>query len=264
MVVPSGKFATDVGYLDKYLQAVESFRDEGIIMIRESGIFSKVVDPSESSMCVSKIQSTALNHVEVNDSDTVDIGLDFTRARDMLKSVSSTSEVEVDYPVNQKGTHKVRFSIPDEDLTLAINAIDTDHVPGIPDNKPLSHKTRIVVSGKELSKAFKHLGKVYDKDEGGVKFYTDSDKFVIESSDIVDGEVKKTFYASESAGSSDLGEHSVSIGWGFIDDIEKTIGKSSEVEIHIANDKPIRFDLSLDEAGDAKIIYLIAPRLDDK
>lgn len=264
----SGTFSTEVSYFKEFVDALAAYRDEGKILIREDAIFSKVTDPADAAMAISKISGTALNSIQLNtnESDEIKIGANFERIKDMLKGVSGTNEVEVTYPIQKegKGTLYLRLDIIEEDLTFDIPGINIDTVPDIPQNEPISYATRIVVDGTELKQAIGHCDKIYTSSGGAIIFKTSGNEFVVKSSDKVDGDVEKKFRQSGPADESSLGENTVFLSREYLMDIVQVIGKSEEVEIHIKHEHPVRLDANLDDAGDAKIIYMIAPRIDDQ
>ena len=264
--IESATFSTEVSYLSEFISALAAYREEGKILIREDAIFSKVTDPADAAMCISKIKGTALNSIKLdtNESDEIVIGANFERMLDMLKGVPGTNEVEVTYPIKKEGTGTlyVRLDIIEDDLTFDIPGINIDTVPDIPQNEPISYSTRIVVDGSELKKALGHCDKIYSSSGGAIIFQTSGNEFIVKSSDKVDGDVEKKFRQSGPASESSLGEKKVFLGRGYLMDIAPTLGKSEDVEIHIKHEHPVRLDANLDEDGDAKIIYMIAPRID--
>lgn len=263
----SATFSTEVSYIREFIDALAAYRDEGKIIIREDAIFSKVTDPADAAMCISKIQGTALNSIKMNtnESDEIVIGANFERMLDMLKGVSGTNEVEITYPVKKKGKNVLflRLDVIEDDLTFDIPGINVNEVPDIPQNEPISYKTRIVVDGSELKKAIGHCDKIYTSSGGAIIFKTSGNEFIVKASDKVDGDVEKKFRQSGPASESSLGEATVFLGRGYLKDIAPTLGKSEEVEIHIKHEHPVRLDVSLDQESDAKIIYMIAPRIDE-
>lgn len=255
------EFSTDKAYLDNYIQALEAYRDEGIIKMTDDAIYSKVNEASNAAMCVSRIKGSALTNLNIESDDPVEIGVSFEKISNMLSGIPATSEIDITANWTDGSKMYLVVEVLEEDLRMEIPLINKDHVPKIPKQDPIKHQTRIIVSGSDLKKALSHLDKVYDKDEGAIILRTEGNEFVMESSDKVEGSVKKTFRQSGPASDGGMGEHQTKISWGFMKDIKKTIGKAEEVEIHIKDNNPIRLDLSLDDVGDAKIIYLIAPRL---
>lgn len=258
------QFSTNVGYFDKYLEALESFRDEGVVVFSDSRIFSKVVDPANVAMCVSKIEGQALNSLNLTASDSIRAGLRFERIRDCLKGTSNNSELEVTYPVVAGGARMIKLDVIDEDLQFEISALDPESVPSIPQKDPLSHSTRVVVSGKDLKKAIGHAGKIASDDGGSIILETYEGVFQLRASDKVDGRFSKQFHQSGPDDNGGLGEHQTEIALSYMSDISKLIGRGDEVTVHIKDTNPVRFDVDLDDKGDAQVVYLIAPRIDSQ
>lgn len=257
------KFSTNVGYFDKYIEALECFRDEGIVVFDSDKIFSKVVDTANVSMCVSRIQGQALNSLNIEGNDQMRTGLRFERIRDCLKGTSNNSELEVTWPVNSGGSLLIRLDIIDEDLQFELSTLDPDSVPQIPQKDPLSHSTRVVVDGKDMKQAIKHAEKIATANGGSVVFETYDGIFQLRASDKVEGHFSKQFHQSGPTDGGGLGEHQTEIALSYLDDINQVFGRGDEITVHIKEKNPVRFDVDLDDNGDAQVIYLIAPRLDD-
>lgn len=256
------KFSTTVGYFDKSIEALDSLRDEGIVIFREDGIFSKVVDPSTVAMCISKIEGQALNSLRLEKTEEIRAGLNFEDIRDCLTGTSSNSEIEVTWPVTDGTRNMIKLDIIDEDIQFELPTRDLDTVPNVPKQDPLSHSTRIVVSGKDLKQAVDHAGKITDDDSGSVIFETYEGVFQLRASDKVDGRFSKQFYQSGPSDEEELGEHQTEISMSYLEDINDVFGRGSEMTVHVKDTQPIRFDVDLDDKGDAQVVYIIAPRVD--
>lgn len=256
------KFSTSVGYFDNYIQALEAFREEGIVLFKNSSLFSKVVDASNVAMCASKIEGQALNSFSVNNTDKLEVGLNFPRLRSCLQGVSNSSELQVTWPVMRDSSYLMKLDIIDEDLQFEIPTLNTDTVPDLPQNDPLSHPTRVVVGGGKLKKAINHAGKIAQKEGASLVFETFDDVLQLRATDQVDGNFSKQFYQSGPSDSGELGENQSEVALSYMEDIKKLIGRGNNVKIHINDDMPVRFDIELDDNGDAQIMYMVAPRID--
>lgn len=255
------KFATNVGYFDKYLEALEAFRDEGIVVFNDNMVFSKVTDPAGVAMCVSRIKGQALNSLKVEDTEEIKVGLDFDKVRECLKGTSNTSELEVTWPVTDSGSDLMRLDIIDEDLKFEITTPDTDTIPDIPQKDPLSYNTVIEVDGSQLKKAVKHADKIADDESGSLIFETFDNVFQVRCSDKVQGKFSKQFYSGPTEDEELDEEHQSEISMSYLEDVKNALGRGDSVKIHIKDQSPIRFDVPIDQNGDAQVIYLIAPRL---
>lgn len=256
------KFSTSVGYFDNYMEALEAFREEGVVVFRDGALFSKVTDPANVAMCVSKIEGQALNGFNLNGTDELEAGIKFSRVRDCLKGVSNSSELEVTWPVIRGSSRLVELNVVDEDLQFEIPTVDPDTVPGMPQQEPLSHTTRVVVGGSQLKKAITHAGKIAQQEGASVVFETYEAVLQLRASDQVDGNFTKQFHQSGPSDGDGLGEYQSEIALSYMDDVRTLLGRGDEVKIHIADNKPVRFDVNLDDNGDAQVTYLIAPRID--
>jgi hypothetical protein len=260
---PSVEFSTDVDYFNNFLGGLNAVRDEGKLFATEDMVFSKVVDPANAMMCVARIKGRALNGLTVENGDEVVMGIDFEKMQSLFKGVSSKSEMVFQYPVLENGSNNVHLDIVDEDIVFNKSALAANTVPDAPQDDPLKHPTRIVVSGTDLKKAINHAEKMLDPEEGTVVFGTEDDVFYIKTSDKVEGSFKKKFRQSGPSDGSGLGDHETEVSYSFMDHIKKPLSKSDEVTVHIKDKNPIRFDVDLDDEGDAQIVYLIAPRKED-
>lgn len=262
--VPNMSFTTDTAYIRDYLEAMAAVRDEGKMIVSSDNVFSKLADPTNAMMCISRIKGRALNGIEVNNAEKVQIGARWEELDDLLSGVKATSEVNIKFPVVDKAKNTLNLHIIDEDIQFTDTTLDPETVPGVPENDPLSHKTRVVISGKDLKKAITHAKKKLDPDEHAIVMGTEDDSMYMEASDQIEGSFRKTFHQSGPSDSNGLGNHETKIGFGYLDDIYKIFGKADEVTIHIKDSHPIRFDLDLDDNGDAQIIYIIAPRIESE
>jgi len=258
------QFSTTVGYFDSYMEALEAFREEGIVVFRDAALFSKVTDPANVAMCVSKIEGQALNAFSIEKAEELEAGINFTHIRDCLKGVSSTSELQVTWPVVRGSSRLIELNVIDEDLQFEIPTVNPDTVPDIPQNEPLSHPTRVVVGGSQLKKSVKHAGKIAQAEGASVIFETFDGVLQLRASDQVDGNFTKQFHQSGPSDGDGLSENQSEIALTYMEDVKSLLGRGDEVKIHIAQDKPVRFDVKLDDDGDAEVIYLIAPRIDSQ
>lgn len=255
------QFSCTVKYLDTFISSVSAFRDEGKLMFRSDNVFTKVSDPANVGMCMSKIEGRALNSLEVHDTDELVAALNFERILDCLSGVSGTSDVEVTWPVVGGGTRMIRLDIIDEDLQFEINTINTDSVADMPDVDPLSHKSRIVVDGTKMKKTIKHADKMVSEDDKGIFFQTHDEQLQIITTDKTSGNFKRQFHNHDPSVEEEMDEHETSISIQYLKDIKNILAKGDAVTVHVKDDHPIRFDIDLDDAGDAQVVYVIAPRL---
>jgi len=254
-------FSTNVGYFDNYMEALEAFREEGTVIFKDNGLFSKVTDPANVAMCVSKIEGRALNGFTLTGTDELEAGIRFDRVRECLKGVSNTSELVVTWPVSRHGSKLIQLDVVDEDLQFEITTVDPDAISDIPQQDALSHNTRVVVGGNQLKKSITHAGKISQKDGGSIVFETYEGVLQVRTSDKVDGNFKKQFHQSGPSSDGKLGEHESEISLQYMNSVRTLFGRGDEVTVHIADDKPVRFDVHLDDNGDAQVMYLIAPRI---
>jgi DNA polymerase III sliding clamp (beta) subunit (PCNA family) len=257
------KFSCTVKYLDTFIDSVASFRDEGKLVFTGDNIYTKVADPANVGMCIAKIKGQALNSLQVKGDDQIIAALRFEKILDCLSGISGTSDVEVTWPVMSSGTRLVRLDIIDEDIQFEINTLDTGSVADIPDIDPLSHKSRVTVDGSKLKKTVGHAKKMVSQDDAGIYFETFGETLQVSTSDKSSGSFKKQFHNHDPSVDQDLGEHQTTISVDYLDDIKNILSEGSAVTVHVKQDNPVRFDVNLDDNGDAKVIYIIAPRLSD-
>jgi len=256
------QFSCTVKYLDTFIDSVSSFREEGKLVFNDEYVYTKVNDPANVAMCIARIKGQALNSLDVTGSDKISVGLNFERILDCLSGVPGTSDIEVTYPVSSGGNLLMRLDVIDEDLTFEVNTLDPSTVPDIPDIDPLSHKSRINVGGSEIKSTITHADKMVSKDDSGILFRTKSESLKVSTSDKTEGNFKKEFYNTDPSVDGSLGKHKTTISISYLKDIKNILSKGESVVVHIKEDNPVRFDVNLDSAGDAQIIYIIAPRLE--
>ena len=256
------KFSCTVGYFDTFIESVQSFRDEGKLLLTDDRIFTEVADPANVGICISKIEDEALNGLSLEGTDQIEIGLNFTRIRDCLSGVSSTSDLKVTWPVTSGGSNMMRMDIVDDDLQFEITTLDPDVVQDIRNMDKLSHKNQIVVDGSELKKTINHANKMVDQDDIGISFETKSDMLQVRSTDKTAGNFAKQFYNNDPSVDDEFEEHQTFISIQYLEDIKSVFSQAESVTIHVKDDHPIRFDVDLDTNSNAQIIYIIAPRLE--
>lgn len=257
------QFQCTVKYLSTFLESVNSFRDEGKLVFDGDNIYTKVTDPANVGMCISRIKGRALNKLEVNNADEIVVGLKFDEVLNCLSGVSGTSDVEVTWPVSASNTQLIRLDIIDEDLQFEVSTLNPDTVPDIPTSDPLSHKSRVQVDGSTLKKSVEHAEKMAGQKSNAVIFETFGETLQLSSVDQVSGNFKKQFHNHDPSVDEGLGEHEVKVGIDYLKDIKSLFKQGDVVTIHIRDSHPVRFDINLDEDEDAQVIYIIAPRLDE-
>lgn len=256
------QFSTDVGYFDKFLEALETMRDDGRLVFTDESVYSKVADPSNVAMCISRVKGQALNSLSLNNTEKIEVGVDFGKMREMLKSVSNTSELRVTYPIGRGAQRLFRLEIVEENLEFDLPALDPQAVPEPDMTDPLSHSTQVVLSGSELKSAIKHAQKIPGTDSYAITFATEDGTFKLKTDDKVDGRFSKEFNQSGPSEEPDLPDHTTMISLNYVEEIDKVLGRGNEVTLHIKDDHPVRFDVELDDTGDATVIYIIAPRIE--
>lgn len=259
------QFSCTTKYLSSFIDSVDKLRDEGKLVFTDSKIYTKVADPANVGMCVSQIKGQALNSLDVVGTDEITIGAKFEKIQDCISGISSTSDLEVTWPVSpSSGANFMRINAIDEDLQFEISTLDPSTVPEMPNADPLSHSTQIKVDGSELKGTVGHAEKMISAEDDGISLETFDDVFQISASDKTSGNFKKQFHSTSPSSDVDLGEHQTYISVKYLDTISKVFGKCDVVTVHIKEDHPVRFDINLDDNGDAKVIYVIAPRLESQ
>jgi len=256
------QFSCTVNYLETFLDSVDAFRDEGELVFTSDTIYTKVNDPANVGMCVSKIEGQALNSLELQNTDQLNAGLRFDNILDCISSVGGSNDIEVTWPVSSGGTRMIRLDIIDEDMQFELNTLNTGTVPNMPQAEPLSHKSQVEVGGSKLKKTIQHAQNVISKDNTGITIETFGETLQISSTEKTSGQFRKQFHNNDPSVDADLGEHKTSISVDYLDDIKNIFGKGDVVTVHVKQDNPVRFDIDLDDAGDAQVIYIIAPRLE--
>jgi DNA polymerase III sliding clamp (beta) subunit (PCNA family) len=256
------KFSCTVGYFDTFIESIESFRDEGKLLITDDRIFTEVADPSNVGLCVSKIENEALNGLSLEGTDEIEIGLNFSKIRDCLSGASSTSDLKVTWPLKDGGANMMRLDIVDDDFQYEVITLDPDVVQDIRNMDTLSHKNQIVVDGTELKKTITNADRMIDQDNYGVSFGLENDMLKIESKDKATGNFYKQFYNNDPSVDDTFEEHQTFISIQYLEDIKSVFSQAESVTIHVKDDHPIRFDVDLDTNGNAQIIYIIAPRIE--
>ena len=258
------QFETQVDYITNYFDALEALREEGVLVSDGESVFTKLQDPSNVAMAVSKIEGEGLASINSTTDELVREGLNFERANDFFNGVNSTNTAIISYPVEEGGANYMHIDILEEDVEFMCPLVDVGSVPQPPDMEPIVCDTQVSVPGSDLKKAIKHCMKVRTEKNTGAELKTEDNLFIIKSSDKVDGSVKKEFTASGPDSQATMQTKETTISLDYLDDIKNIIGSSDNITLHIDDEYPVRIDVDLDDIGDAKIIYVIAPRLPEQ
>jgi hypothetical protein len=221
-----------------------------------------VNDPANVGMCIARIKGQALNSLELNNADEIEIGVEYDRMLDCLSTVKSTSDVNVVWPVGSGGTRLMRLDVLDEDVQFEVPTVNPDNVPSIPNVDPLTHKSQVRVGGSELKKTVQRADTMTSNAGRGIEFATYDQTLRISTSDKTAGNFKKEFHNHDPSVDDGLGEHVTNISIDYLKDIKTIFTEGEAVTIHVKEDNPVRFDITLDEAGEAQVVYIIAPRLE--
>lgn len=256
------QFEIRKGYLDSFINAVSALRTEGQLIATENAVFCDIVDPTNVAMAKSKVEGHALNSYKTRIEDQFIVGVNFEKWEDRLTNISVNSNIIVKYPVSKSGSHMMNLDVIEEDLTMNLPLVDKDSVPQAPQKDPISSDTRIKIDGSSFKSAITHCEKVETDQNKALEISTDGSVFRISSEDQVQGSISKEFRGSASNEDQEVEEKSTSIGMGYMKDVKGVVSGAEEVTMHIDNDYPVRLDCNIDDEGDAKIIYVIAPRVD--
>ena len=259
------QFETDVSYIRSYIDAVEAFEsnEDGIIACDGDKIFTKLQDAANVALTLSKIESEGFAMMEKTTDGLSKIGITFERVQGFFKGVSKKSSVVMTYPVQKEsmGGNFMHIDILDEDVQFYCPLLDAGSVRNIPEMDPITCSTQIKVPGSDLRDAIKHCEKVETDGNKAVHFRTNEDVLVISSEDDTYGSVDKQFHATGPASEANLGNKETMISIDYLKDIKSIIAGAGEVTVHLDEEHPVRLDVPIDSQGNAKIVYIIAPRI---
>lgn len=258
------QFETDVSYITDYFDAVEAFNESGIIACNGDMIFTKVQDPANVALTVSKIESEGFNSIDKTVEGTSKVALEFERILDFFSGVSKKSSTVLTYPVEKDsmgGKQFIHIDVIDEDVQFYCPMIDLGSVADIPQMDPIQCAVQVDVPGSDLKKAIKHCEKVETDGNKAIDFQTENDRLVLKSEDKTYGSVEKQFHATGPSDDIDLGNKSTQISMDYLKDIKNIISSAEDVTVHLDDEHPVRLDVPIDDNGNAKIIYVIAPRI---
>lgn len=255
------QFETTAGYINSFIDGVSAIRPEGQLIADDGAVYTDIKDATNVALTISRIKDSGFNSYEFRGEDEFKIGINFEQFDEYMTSVSKNSNVVCTYPIESGGPFYMHIDVLEEDLEMFLPLIDKDSVPQSADTDPISSDTRIKIDGSDFKEGVKHCMKVKSKQNNALTFRTDGNKFILESSDQTKGSISKTFASSGPSDSNNLGQKETIIGMDYVDDVKTVIGNSSEVTVHVDDEYPVRFDCNIDDTGDAKIIYIIAPRI---
>lgn len=261
---PHVEIETSVKQFDDFLRALEPVRDEGRVKVTEENLFSEVLGDSNVQMCVSKLSKNDVDSFDLKHCEELIVGMKFGRVRELLKGISSTEKLQVEMPVERNSKNQIYLHAIDEGVEFYCPLVNKADVPKLPNKDPISCETRIKVPGTDLKKTAKHANKIVSKETGSILFKTEGKQLQISAESKTEGSFTETFKTKGGEGENELGEHEVEIGFRFLENIKKVLGNSEVVTVHVKTSYPIRFDVDIEGGDESKVIYIIAPRLDDQ
>lgn len=260
------QYETEVEYIVDYFEALDAIDtiEDGVVASDGEKVFTKIRDAANVALVVSKMGNKAFAAINHTADGLTKIGISFERVLDFFSGTSSKSSVVMTYPVtkDEMGGNYLHIDILDEDVQFYCPLLDVGSVSDIPDMDMISCSTRLDIPGKELKKTIKHCKKVETDKNKEVVFRTDDDKLIISSEDPTEGSVDKKFHAAGPSSEANLGQKETSVSLEYLKDIKDVIGSADEVTIHIDQEYPVRIDVPIGGGSGAKIIYVIAPRIE--
>ena len=248
------KAKIESGIIVNAVRAVLTLSREVRIHISEVGVLARVVDPGNVCMVFVSLQRQAFDYYGVSEPSLLDLGLDLERVTDVLKSAKKDEYIDIEHLVEKS---RIKFVL--DKLSYSLALVNMDTIRKEPKVPQIDLPVRVVMDGKEFSRAVKAAEKVsdyvlFDANEEGLHIAS-----VGETSDMSlnvpkeDLEVFDMRSVKSASSTFDLG---------YMSDIAKSLVGSNLVEIMLGNDYPINVKSYLAD-GKCEIEYILAPRVVD-
>ena len=243
----------NAGLLKSSVDTVSVLVDECKVRLDEDGLSIKAVDPANVGMVELDIPADSFESYEADDEL---LGLNLVRFQDItgMANKGDTVVMELD-----EETRKLLIRI--DGLRYTLSLIDPDSIHQEPNVPDLDLPGNVVLPGREIRRGVKAAGMVSDHMAFGVSddeesFYmsaegdTDDVRVDLREDDIIEletgGETAQSLFSLD-----------------YLDSMAKAIPNDAQVEVEIGDDYPVKMNFEI-SGGEAKVTYLLAPRIENE
>jgi len=243
----------NAGLLKSSVDTVSVLVDECKVRLDEEGLSIKAVDPANVGMVEMDIPADSF---ESYDADDELLGLNLVRFQDItgMANKGDTVVMELD-----EETRKLLIRI--DGLRYTLSLIDPDSIHQEPNVPDLDLPGNVILPGREIRRGVKAAGMVSDHMAFGVS--DDEDSFYMSAEGDTD-DVRVDLRGDDVIELETGGETAQSLfSLDYLDSMAKAIPNDAQVEVEVGDDYPVKmnFDVS---GGEAKVTYLLAPRIENE
>jgi proliferating cell nuclear antigen len=243
----------NAGLLKSSVDTVSVLVDECKVRLDEDGLSIKAVDPANVGMVELDIPADSFESYEADDEL---LGLNLVRFQDItgMANKGDTVVMELD-----EETRKLLIRI--DGLRYTLSLIDPDSIHQEPNVPDLDLPGNVVLPGREIRRGVKAAGMVSDHMAFGVSddeesFYmsaegdTDDVRVDLREDDVIEletgGETAQSLFSLD-----------------YLDSMAKAIPNDAQVEVEVGDDYPVKMNFEI-SGGEAKVTYLLAPRIENE
>lgn len=243
----------NAGLLKSSVDTVSVLVDECKVRLDEDGLSIKAVDPANVGMVELDIPADSFESYEADDEL---LGLNLVRFQDItgMANKGDTVVMELD-----EETRKLLIRI--DGLRYTLSLIDPDSIHQEPNVPDLDLPGNVVLPGREIRRGVKAAGMVSDHMAFGVS--DDEESFYMSAEGDTD-DVRVDLREDDIIELETSGETAQSLfSLDYLDSMAKAIPNDAQVEVEVGDDYPVKMNFEI-SGGEAKVTYLLAPRIENE
>ena len=243
----------NAGLLKSSVDTVSVLVDECKVRLDEDGLSIKAVDPANVGMVELDIPAESFESYEADDEL---LGLNLVRFEDIVGMANKGDIVEMEL---DEETRKLTIRI--DGLRYTLSLIDPDSIHQEPNVPDLDLPGDIELAGREIRRGVKAAGMVSDHMAFGVS--GDDDTFYMRAEGDTD-DVRVDLSEDDVIGLDTGGEEAESLfSLDYLDSMAKAIPNDAAVDVEVGDDYPVKMNFDV-AGGDARVTYLLAPRIENE
>ena len=233
--------------LKTLIDATSTLVDEVKVRVEPEGMSLKAVDPAHVAMVELTLRAAAFQEYKA---DSMEMGLDLEKFKEVLKLASGDDEVEMDF---DPSGHRLVMKIGN--VTRRMSLVDTSGMsdPKVP---KLDLPCKITIMPSELERGIRAAESIADH----VALSADKDTFEL----IAEGDTDQVHLKLDRSMLAELKatEKSKSLfSLDYFANMVKAAKGSGGIQLQLGNDYPVKIEFDL-AGGNGHVTYLLAPRIE--
>jgi proliferating cell nuclear antigen len=233
--------------LKTLIDATSTLVDEVKVHVTPEGLSLKAVDPAHVAMVELTLRAAAFQEYKA---DSMDMGVDLEKFKEVLKLASGDDEVELDFDATG---HRLVMRIGN--VTRKMSLVDTSAIndPKVPKLDLAAH---ITLNPSELERGIRASEAIADH----VVLTADKDGFEL----LAEGDTDQVHLRLDKSMLAELrtNEKVKSLfSLDYFANMVKAAKGSSGIHINLGNDYPVKIEFDL-AGGNGHVTYLLAPRIE--